>query len=62
MPSSGMWRRVDIFNRRFAGTYRLHLQGIRNPRAVNQREQVAVDRYTKLYKNRKERERGHMGN
>jgi hypothetical protein len=30
-------------NRRFGGTYRLHLQGIRNTRAMNQREQVAVD-------------------
>jgi hypothetical protein len=29
-------------NRRFGGTYRLHFQGIRNPRAMNQREQVAV--------------------
>jgi hypothetical protein len=28
-------------NRRFGGMYRLHLQGIRNPRAINQREQVA---------------------
>jgi hypothetical protein len=27
-------------NRRFGGTYRLHLQGIRNPRAMNQRELV----------------------
>jgi hypothetical protein len=32
-------------NRRFGGTYRLHLQVIRNPRAMNQREQVAVDNY-----------------
>jgi hypothetical protein len=30
-------------NRRFGGTHRLHLQGIRNPRAMNQREQIAVD-------------------
>jgi hypothetical protein len=30
-------------NRRFGGTYSLHLQGIKNPRALNQREQVAVD-------------------
>jgi hypothetical protein len=30
-------------NRRFGGTYRLHLQGIKNPRAMNQRGQVAVD-------------------
>jgi hypothetical protein len=30
-------------NRRFGGTYCLHLQGIRNPRAMNQREQAAVD-------------------
>jgi hypothetical protein len=29
-------------NRRFGGTYRLHLQGIRNPRVMNQREQMAV--------------------
>jgi hypothetical protein len=28
-------------NLRFAGKYRLHLQGIRNPRAMNQRVQVA---------------------
>jgi hypothetical protein len=32
-----------FFNQRFGGTYRLHLQGRRNPRAMNQREQVAVD-------------------
>jgi hypothetical protein len=31
-------------NRRFGGIYRLHLQGIRNPRAMNQREQVTVVR------------------
>jgi hypothetical protein len=53
-------------NWRFGGTYRLHLQGIRNPRAMNQREQVTLDwvsvRYTKLCKNRKGMERGHMGN
>jgi hypothetical protein len=30
-------------NRRFGGTYFLHLQGIRNSRAINQSEQVAVD-------------------
>jgi hypothetical protein len=30
------------FNRRFGGTYRLHLQGIRNPRAMNQRDLVVV--------------------
>jgi hypothetical protein len=30
-------------NRRFGGTYRLHLQGIRNPRGRNQHEQVAAD-------------------
>jgi hypothetical protein len=30
-------------NRRFGGKYRLHLQGRRNPRTINQREQVAVD-------------------
>jgi hypothetical protein len=29
--------------RRFGGTFRLHLQGIRNLGAMNQREQVAVD-------------------
>jgi hypothetical protein len=29
-------------NRRFGGTYRLHLQGRRNPRAINQRERVAT--------------------
>jgi hypothetical protein len=46
MPSSGKWRRVDIVNRRFGGPYRLHLQGIRNPRAVNQREQVPTRRFT----------------
>jgi hypothetical protein len=28
-------------NRCFGGTHGLHLQGIRNPRAMNQREQVA---------------------
>jgi hypothetical protein len=32
-----------LVNRRFGGTYRLHLQHIRNPQAMNQREQVAVD-------------------
>jgi hypothetical protein len=32
MLSSGMWRRVDNYvNRRFGGTYRLHLRG-RKPR------------------------------
>jgi hypothetical protein len=30
-------------NRRIGEMYRLHLQGIRNPRPMNQREQVAVD-------------------
>jgi hypothetical protein len=30
-------------NGRFGGTYRLHLQGIRNPLAMNQREQVDVE-------------------
>jgi hypothetical protein len=30
-------------NQRFGGMYRLHLQGRRNPQAMNQREQVAVD-------------------
>jgi hypothetical protein len=34
---------IYVVNRRFGGTYRLHLQGIRNPRTMNQREQVAVD-------------------
>jgi hypothetical protein len=29
-------------NRRFGGTYRHHLQGIRNPRARNQREQIVA--------------------
>jgi hypothetical protein len=29
-------------NRRFRGTHRLHLQGIRNPRARNQRESAAT--------------------
>jgi hypothetical protein len=29
-------------NRRFGGTCRLHLLGIRNPRTMNQREQIAV--------------------
>jgi hypothetical protein len=28
-------------NRRFGGTYRLHLQSVRNPRAMTQREQIA---------------------
>jgi hypothetical protein len=32
-------------NRRFGGTYRLHLQGIRKPQAMNQLEQVAVYSY-----------------
>jgi hypothetical protein len=32
-----------LVSRRFGGTYRIHLQGIRNPRAMNRREQVAVD-------------------
>jgi hypothetical protein len=32
-----------FINRRFGGTYHLHLQAIRNLRAINQREQVAVD-------------------
>jgi hypothetical protein len=47
-------------NRRFGGTYRLHLQSRSNPRAMNQREQTAVDwvtvRYTQLYKNRRGRD------
>jgi NADH dehydrogenase/NADH:ubiquinone oxidoreductase subunit G len=30
-------------NRRFGGTYLIHLQAIKNPRARNQREQVAAD-------------------
>jgi hypothetical protein len=29
-------------NRRLGGTYRIHFQGIRNPQAMNQREQVGV--------------------
>jgi hypothetical protein len=34
MPSSGMWNRVDtVLTDVFGGTYRLHLKGIRNPRA-----------------------------
>jgi hypothetical protein len=32
--------------RRFGGTYRLHLQGRSNPRAMNQREQIAVQLYS----------------
>jgi hypothetical protein len=52
-------------NPRFGGTYRLHLQGRRTPWAMNQCEKVAVGwvtiRYTQLYKNRKERERGYLG-
>jgi hypothetical protein len=36
-------------NRRFGGTYRLHLQGRRNPRVMNQREQLAVDWVTVRY-------------
>jgi hypothetical protein len=32
---------IYFVNRRFGGMYHLHLQGIRNPRAMNQREQVA---------------------
>jgi hypothetical protein len=27
MPSCGMWRCVDLVNRRFGGKYCLHLQG-----------------------------------
>jgi hypothetical protein len=30
-------------NRRFGLTYCFHFQGIKNPRAMNQREQVAVE-------------------
>jgi hypothetical protein len=30
-------------NRRFGGMYRVHLQGRKNPRARNQREQVGAD-------------------
>jgi hypothetical protein len=30
-------------NRRFGGTYRFHFHGMRNPRVMNQREQVAAD-------------------
>jgi hypothetical protein len=37
-------------NRRFGGTYRLHLQGRRNPRAINQRGQVAVPPKRRLTK------------
>jgi hypothetical protein len=37
-------------NRRFGGTYCFHLQSIRNPRAMNQRQQVAVDWCTSLVK------------
>jgi hypothetical protein len=33
-------------NRRFGGTYHLYLRGIRNPLAMNQREQVAIDSAT----------------
>jgi hypothetical protein len=29
-------------NRRFGGMYHLHLQGIRNPRAINQGEEVTT--------------------
>jgi hypothetical protein len=36
-------------NRCFGGTYHLHLQGIRNPRAMNQREQVSADCRLFLY-------------
>jgi hypothetical protein len=32
-----------FINRRFGGTYRLHLQGRSNPRAINQLEQIDVD-------------------
>jgi hypothetical protein len=34
---------IYFVNRRFGETYCLHLQGIRNSRAMNQRDQVAVD-------------------
>jgi hypothetical protein len=34
---------ISWVNRCFGGTYRLHLQGKKNPRVVNQREQVAAD-------------------
>jgi hypothetical protein len=61
-----MWRNVDILLTDVSGEHRLHLQGIRNPRAMNQREQVDVEwvpvKDTQLYKNRKGRERGRMGN
>jgi hypothetical protein len=44
MPSSGMWRRVDIVQTDVSEEHRLHLQSRRkNPRAGNQREQVAAD-------------------
>jgi hypothetical protein len=36
-------------NRRFGGTGRLHLQGIRNPRSMNQREQVAASQKTAFF-------------
>jgi hypothetical protein len=35
-------------NRRFGGTDHIHLQDIRNPRAMNQREQVAVYSYLRI--------------
>jgi hypothetical protein len=35
----------NFVNRRFGGTYRIHLQIIRYPRAMNQCEQVAVNSY-----------------
>jgi hypothetical protein len=35
--------RCGRLNRRFGGSYRLHLQGRKNPRAKNLREQVAAE-------------------
>ena len=48
MPSSGLWRRVDIVlanvsEERIASIF----QFMRDPRAMNQREQVAADLHTK---------------
>jgi hypothetical protein len=36
-------------NRRFGGAYRLHLQGIRNPRAMKQRERPILPLRKYLY-------------
>jgi hypothetical protein len=35
-----MWRRVDVLLTDVSEEHRLHLQGIRHPRTMNQREQV----------------------